>query len=333
MNIRRAFFVLSITSLIFISVLSLAGMVSAQDPMQTPEADQPIPTAQATATQAASPQADALQSEAASAQQQQAVPAAPTVENCPYIIRSGVPFVWLRNEPSIFGSVARTIYPGQGTFQLYQGLTQWDGTQWWVWATTSTGTSGNYYWVEFNSLVSQCVATQTPGGAASWTAGTTVRVRANVPFVWFRAAPAPGNQPIYTVLPGTALTIVQGAVIDTFNQYWWQVRDPRNGTTGWVEQFVLEQTSVVITPTPTSAPTQWQPGNVVRIRPNIAFSWLRPSPSSSSTIVYVAIPRQELIIQSGPVFDGVQNWWNVRVPNVAISGWVEANSLEYVRPQ
>lgn len=325
MEKRRLFSLLCITSIMLLGILTAAGITVAQEPVQTPEAAEPTMEAQVPATQevVATPQPQAL-----AAQQQ--VPATPTLENCPYGIRSGVAFVWLRTQPSVFAPVAQTVYPGQATFQLYQGLVQWDGVQWWVWASAN---GGNYNWVELNSLTALCQPSPTPGGSevANWQPGYIVRVRSTVPFVWFRAAPAPGNAPTYTVLPGAQLIVVQGAVKDSFNQWWWQVRDPRNNMTGWVEQNVVELVSGGPTVTPT--PITWQPGNVVRVRPNIAFSWLRNAPSSQAGIVFVAAPRQELVLQAGPQSDGVQNWWNVRLPNAALSGWVEQNSLEYVRPQ
>src|SRR5690606_15944483 len=113
-------------------------------------------------------------------------------------------------------------------------------------------------------------------GAAPWTAGTNVQVRGTVPFVWFRTDPAPGAQPIYTVLPGTRLTIISGAVLDLFQQWWWQVRDPRTGVTGWVEQGSLELASAP----PTITPQMWRVGDVVRVRGGVPFSWLRNMPNS-----------------------------------------------------
>lgn len=265
--------------------------------------------------------------------QAQETPSPPTTLQaaCPHTLRPGIPFAWLRFEPTIFSGFALTMTPGQ-TVQLNDPpITAWDGMQWWIYVWPNFSSARGYYWVELNSLEARCQPpTPTPdAGAAPWQPGSIVRVRLNVPFVWFRAAPAPGNPPIHTVLPGTQLVIVQGASLDSYNQWWWMVRDPRNGQTGWVEQNTVELVSG--TPPTALPPEGWLPGDVVRVRANIPFAWLRSTPSSISDPVYTTRPRQELILQQGPLHDGTQNWWQVTVPYLNISGWVEANSLEFAR--
>ena len=261
----------------------------------------------------------------------QELPPQPTVDVlCPHVLKPGVPFAWLRTEPSSFAGYAVTLRPGE-TVQLNNPLTlSWDTVQWWVYVWPNASPARGYYWVELSSLEPRCQGpTPTPiPGKAPWNPGDRVRVRLNVPFVWFRGAPAPGNSPIHTVLPGAQLVIVQGASTDVYNQWWWQMRDLATGITGWVEQNSVE---LVAGPPPTVPPPIWQPGDTVRIRSQVPFSWLRTTPSSHADILFTVYPTQELFVRKGPQHDGVQNWWQVVLPNTAVVGWVEEGSLQFVR--
>lgn len=279
----------------------------------------------------------------------QQIPVQPSVSaDCPYVLKAGIPFAWLRVEPSSVAASAVTMLPGQTITLNNPPILAWDGVQWWlyVWPNFAPNVHG-YYWVELGSIEIRCqpptltpTPTPTPlpppptqpSGAAPWQPGYTVRVRLNVPFVWFRSAPAPGNQPIYTVFPGWQLLIVQGPAQDSYGQWWWLMRDPRNGMTGWVEQNSTELVSGGQTPVP--PPTEWQIGDIVRVRLSVPFSWVRQMPSSNSAWSYTARPGQQLIVQQGPVNDGVQNWYQVGVLGTGVSGWVEQGSLEFVgRPR
>lgn len=262
----------------------------------------------------------------------QQAPPQPEVEVlCPHVLKSGIPFAWLRFEPSSFAGHAVTLLPGE-TVQLNNPPTlSWDTVQWWVYVWPNASPARGYYWVELGSLEPRCQPTPPtpdPGGKAPWQPGDRVRVKFSVPFVWFRGAPAPGNSPIHTVLSGAQLVIVQGASRDSFNQWWWQMRDPATGVTGWIEQNSVEPVS---SPPPTVPPPGWLPGDIVRVRSHVPFVWLRPTSDSHSDILFTVYPPQELIVQQGPVHDGVQNWWRVRVPNTSVTGWVEEGSMQFVR--
>ncbi|MFO7322475.1 MAG: hypothetical protein DIU68_012145 [Chloroflexota bacterium] len=274
----------------------------------------------------------------------QEIPPQPAVNaQCPHTLRPGVPFAWLRFEPSSFSRHAVTVLPGQTVTLNNPPILAWDGVQWWVyvWPNATPGSHG-YYWVELSSLQEQCATATpthtpttppptpvTPGpGAAPWQAGNIVRVRSSVPFVWFRGAPTPNTEPIYTVFPGWQLVIVGGSAQDSFGQWWWLMRDPRNGMTGWVEQNSVELVTGNQTPVP---PPTWQIGDVVRLRAGVPFAWLRYTPSSTSPWGYTVQPGREMIIQQGPVHDGVQNWMRVAVAGIGVTGWVEEGSLQFVR--
>lgn len=259
----------------------------------------------------------------------QQTPAQPAVQACPHVLRAGVPFAWLRFEPSSFAGFSITLRPGETVQPNDPPALRWDGSQWWVyvWPNAVPNNHG-YYWVELNSLEPRCNNTPPPSGVANWKAGDVVRVRQNVPFVWFRGAPAPGNPPIYTALPGTQLVIVEGAAVDQFGQWWWKMRDPRTGVIGWVEQNTVEPVSVA---PETVLPSNWQIGDIVRVRLTVPFAWLRFAPGSTAGIGYTAYPGQQLEIWQPPQFDGVQTWWGVGVSSTRLLGWVEESSLEFVR--
>lgn len=265
----------------------------------------------------------------ASAQQPPALPA--VQGNCPHALKAGISFAWLRFDASSHAAFGVTLLPGQTISLNDPAILSWDGVQWWlyVWPNAAPNVHG-YYWVELNSIEPRCQppTSTPPSGAASWSVGTVVRVRLSIPFVWFRAAPAPGNPPIYTALPGTQLGIVRGAEMDTYNQWWWLMLDPRTGVTGWVEQNSVELPSGTVQPV---QPVDWRVGDVVRVRTTIPFSWLRYAPNSIAGTVFTVRSGEEVILQQGPQFDNVQNWWNVRIAAFSISGWVEENSLEFVR--
>jgi hypothetical protein len=263
------------------------------------------------------------------AQEQPAQPAVQTI--CPHVLKSGIPFAWLRFEPSSFSGFSITMLPGQ-TVQLNEPpALVWDGVQWWAYVWPNFSSAKGYYWVELNSLEPRCQPpTPTPSsGAAPWGPGNLVRVRLNIPFVWFRAAPAPGNPPVHTVLPGAKLAIVQGPPVqDSFGQWWWLMRDTRDSFTGWVEQNSVELIGDSSTPVP---PGSWLPGDIVRVRLNIPFSWLRFEPKSTSGFTFTAQSGQQLVVRQGPQHDGVQNWWMVAIRNSSATGWVEEGSMEFVR--
>lgn len=256
---------------------------------------------------------------------------APALESCPYAIKPGIPYVWLRRDPESIAFVAQTLFPPRT--RLYPAgnspeWVKWDGVQWWIYASPLPANSGGYGWVELNSLEARCQDVVQP---QAWQRGYVVRAKKGVPFLWFRAEPRPGSPPIFTVFPGTVLSIVQGGPADNFNQLWWQVSDPRTGTVGWLEENTLELVST--RPLDNAVPpSEWQAGYVVKIKAGLPFSWLRTSASSVAPSAFTAAPNQTLVLMEGPRSDGTQNWWRVRLPGSPTGGWVEQNSLDFVRP-
>jgi len=257
----------------------------------------------------------------------------PTVQtDCSFVLKSGIPFAWLRVSPSSSAAYTLTMQPGYTVQSNTPATLTWDGVQWWiyVWPNFAANVHG-YYRVELNSLVSHCPQPNPPpppSGAANWQQGNVVRVKSSVYFVWFRAQAAPGSTPIHTVFSGANLVVMSGPSQDSYGQWWWHMSDPRTNVYGWVEQNSVELTSSI--PTPTPVPTAWKAGDLVRVRTLVPFSWLRSTPGSASAVVYTVPPGQTLILQDGPLSDNVQNWWRVAIPYSGISGWVEEGSLEMV---
>lgn len=257
-------------------------------------------------------------------------PAPPAVQSsCPHVLRAGVPFAWLRFEPSPFSGFSITLRPVETVQPNDPPALRWDGSQWWiyVWPNAAPGNHG-YFWVELNSLEALCQTAPPPSGRANWKPGDVVRVRQSVPFVWFRATPAPGDPPILTVLPGAQIVLIGNTAVDLYGQWWWHGRDLRRNVTGWVEQNTVERVTTVPGPV---TPTGWQIGDVVRVKPSVPFAWLRVSPASNAGFGFTARSGYELEIWQSVQSDGVQNWWGVGVASTRLFGWVEEGSLEFVR--
>lgn len=257
-------------------------------------------------------------------------PQPPNVQtDCPFALKSGVPFAWLRFSPSSVAGYSITLHPGETVQSNAPATLSWDGVQWWiyVWPNSTPNVHG-YYWVELNSVEPRCPQTPAPdSGAANWSQGTVVAVKPNVPFVWFRAQPTPGSQPVHTVFSGAALVVMSGPSQDSYGQWWWHMTDPRTYVYGWVEQNSVNQAT---TP-PAPVPTGWRAGDTVRVKAAVPFVWLRSTPGSNSEVLYTAGTGQTMFLQDGPLSDGVQNWWRVILPYSGRSGWVEEASLELVR--
>jgi hypothetical protein len=70
----------------------------------------------------------------------------------------------------------------------------------------------------------------------------------------------------------------------------------------------------------------WIVGAKVRVK--VSYSWLRENFSSWAAPVYTSYSGGILELVAAPQFDGIQWWWQVKVPNTGIIGWVEQKSLE-----
>jgi len=108
-------------------------------------------------------------------------------------VKTGIPFVWLRNAPSSYAPPVMTLYP-----QDYQKLVttqtiREDNIQWWVLVQAfPSATSFGEGWVEANSLTTRCgglIPLANAPAHSNWN-GKTVCIKPGVPFVWERTAPS-----------------------------------------------------------------------------------------------------------------------------------------------
>ncbi len=253
--------------------------------------------------------------------------------NGDFLVRSAVPFVWIRRTPFSTGDVMHTIYSGARVKALHvdqsprSGLVHNDG-QWWGYIGSAAGQG----WVEVNSLVRDINTTPVPaGGAQNWRVYNVVRVKASVPFVWLRSS-ASSDAPNSGQLPSrTTFTIMSSPQYDG-TQWWWQVREERGNRVGYIEQNALEYVRARSTVTSQPIPAGlWMAGYVVRVKAAVPFVWLRNAPDSHSGIAETVLRLGELVIGSESQEDATkQLWYKVTAKNGA-AGWVEAQSLEFVR--
>ena len=174
---------------------------------------------------------------------------------CAFVVKTTVPFVWVRPTASSSADIVATVGHDQVlTADLRFPATSFDGVQWWghIIGLTFSG------WVEINSLT-LAPHTNNPrlGTAAAWSGGARVRVRAKVPYVWLRSFPSSfAFSSLYEVKTGGEFIVIGDPVAD-FRQWWWPVGyslDERR--VGWVEQNSLELLVVgAASPTPIIVPT------------------------------------------------------------------------------
>src|SRR5258706_8773665 len=113
-----------------------------------------------------------------------------------FVVKAGLPFVWLRVSPLSDASVVATAYPTQVLMAASapNGQTQvWDGMQWWGFVTVpAVAISG---WGEGASLEAgptpTPTATMAPEMVASWGISTAVSVRRAGPPLWVAQKPCP----------------------------------------------------------------------------------------------------------------------------------------------
>src|SRR5258708_15467936 len=164
-----------------------------------------------------------------------------------FVIRSSVPFVWLRTTPSSYAQVITTIYPPSvviASSDPNQGALFWDGVQWWGFVNLSmTVVRG---WVELAFLDRtgpidvRVTPSPEPGGRDSWPVGTVLRMKSQIPFIWLRAAPASYTEILVTAAPPAVFTVSSSQSVSDGTQWWWQVKHAASGVIGWVEQASVE---------------------------------------------------------------------------------------------
>lgn len=238
-----------------------------------------------------------------------------------YTVRSTVPFVWIRRNPSSSSDVLDTVGRGDRVrgipLEGSEGNMVWDGAQWWAYVS-GPRVKG---WVEVASLTQITPgATATPvtaNGAQPWKANNVLRVRRDVSFAWFRSGPFSNALNVGEVRPGTQLVVLTGTPQYDGTQWWWQVRDSGGYNAGYMEQNLLEFVRVrpnfVVSPI---LPGFWREGYIVRVKANLPFVWVRQTPGSSAMIVETVLRRTELRLGTGVHEDAVQVWREVSFGSV-----------------
>lgn len=159
-------------------------------------------------------------------------------------------------------------------------------------------------------------------------------VRPAVPFVWIRRTPFSTGDVMYTIYTGAR---VKALHVDqqpnsglTYNDgQWWGYVGSTAGE-GWIEVNSLVR-DINVTPVPSNGAQNWREFNVVRVKAGVPFIWLRSSASSDAPNSGQLPTRTQFVILSTPQYDGKQWWWQVREERGNRVGYVEQNSLEYVR--
>ncbi|GAB4572772.1 MAG: hypothetical protein Kow0077_13190 [Anaerolineae bacterium] len=158
----------------------------------------------------------------------------------PLTLTTDRPFVWLRAAPDS-PQITATLFPDEGrTLRVTaaQGdAAHWDGTQWW-WQVEDAA-EGLWGWVEQAALVAVPFAPEAADAVlnAGWAAGMRLMLRADVPFLWVRAAPDSDAAVRATLVAGDILRVTGGPVFDEV-QWWWPVEalTARGWSAGFVEQ-------------------------------------------------------------------------------------------------
>jgi hypothetical protein len=177
--------------------------------------------------------------------------------------------------------------------------------------------------------------TQEP--SAGWTAGTALVVKDEVSFVWVRTTPA-SNAPIRATLNHGGRVVVRDANSNKNDgvQWWVLVTVPSLNTFGWIEQKSLQVAPAQPTVAPTTAPSgtaaTWKVPNVVQVRPEAVFVWLRSAANSGAPVLDTVQLAGLLVIRgNNPTWDGTQWWWLVQSPYSGVVGWVEQKSVDLVQ--
>ncbi len=157
-------------------------------------------------------------------------------------IVSGIPFVWLRTEPSSNALPAYTVSASEDVrLTITDAGGVFDGYQWW-WPVKLNSDSTIHGWVEEASLDFAPAPTPTVDASiavqASWQTPLNVQAEAGVPYIFLRKSP--GSSDVLTTLkPGVTFTLQSkpAAVFDGY-QWWWPATyfDGKVVLAGWVEQ-------------------------------------------------------------------------------------------------
>ncbi len=187
-------------------------------------------------------------------------------------------------------------------------------------------------------------ATPTPEGVlnpsapySTWTGG--FKIKAGAPFVWLRATPFAGAEILGTLFPSQTLQAVEAPngdsqILETAFAQWWGYFAAGN-LRGWIELAAVEPIVVATPTTDITDAANWQVTNIetieVQIASSIPFAWVRSAADSDSSIARTLFSGARLLLTGEAVPDAFQLWWPVQELSSGTVGFVEQQSLRYVR--
>jgi hypothetical protein len=163
-------------------------------------------------------------------------------------LATGVPFAWIRSEPSSHARVLKTIYPvAYSNLQIVSysptPIFSWDGYQNWFMVHPYPMDTNVVGWIEQGSLATVSTTgypPEDPTYQAAWSTPVGGHVKPGVPFLWLRAQPASDAAVVDTIPANGALTITGSPSFDGV-QWWWMVDyvSRRSIKQGYVEQALI----------------------------------------------------------------------------------------------
>jgi len=160
----------------------------------------------------------------------------------------GVPFAWIRSEPSSYARILKTLHPAAyANLQIVSysptPIFSWDGYQNWYMVHPYPMDTTVVGWIEQGSLAGVSTTgypPEDPTYQAAWNTPVRGHVKPGVPFLWLRAQPASNTAVLATIPANGALTITGSPSFDGA-QWWWTVDygSRRGIRRGYVEQALI----------------------------------------------------------------------------------------------
>ena len=223
-------------------------------------------------------------------------------QNDQVVIKSGISFVWLRNQPtSNCACVEYEITSPKRVLRVLDAKPTSDGMQNW-WHVSTITRPIKQGWVEEKSLTLLKPAptvTTTPNRTqlARQFLTNAVKIRAGIPFIWIRNAPSSTAAILQTVKFSAPIDSSQcltletvGTVLRWNGQQWWRTLIPSVGArsdikAGWVEE-----------------------NSLVDCNPNAPVSTATVTPSLSSSSFITPFPPVSTYAAYQPYENGIMIW-------------------------
>lgn len=115
---------------------------------------------------------------------------------------------------------------------------------------------------------------------------------------------------------------------------WYEIRNIDTGQIGWVHARFVRNLRPIATgelklaipaapaPSGPAKPSTWQPGDKVKLHPQLAAAFLRRHPGSDAAAIALSTPSHRLTWVGGPQIVGDSAWYAVRDEIFKLEGWV-----------